>query len=149
LTTEGRIASTADSVPSAMAMSADDAGRVGGVAAKPAVPPRVQSRINLQTGDLKKGWKHVLDRHFGSSKNASQFTITEEELRQLLQSRDVVGTPISRVVESAEGLRYVREVTLPKPVGLDKFSGFKPTSTMSVLTDAAGNLVTATPGVIK
>ena len=33
-------------------------------------------------------------------------------------------------------------------IGIDKFSG-QPTSIMTVLTDKFGNLVTATPGVIK
>lgn len=42
--------------------------------------------------------------------------------------------------------RYVREVTLDFNIGIDKFSG---SPTMTVLTDKHGNLVTATPGVIK
>jgi len=40
----------------------------------------------------------------------------------------------------------VREVTLDFNIGIDKFSG---SPTMTVLTDKHGNLVTATPGVIK
>ena len=34
-------------------------------------------------------------------------------------------------------------------IGLDKFNDFKPTKIMSVLTDKFGNLITATPGIIK
>ncbi len=51
-------------------------------------------------------------------------------------------------IESTDGIRYVREINLDKTIGIDKFSG-QPTSIMTVLTDKFGNLVTATPGVIK
>ena len=109
------------------------------------VPGRVQSRINL----MNKGWEHVLDRHFNPSKNASQFTISPNDLRSLLQSKDVVGTKVTRILNSNDGARFVREVRLKQNIGLDKFNDMKPTSTMSVLTDKFGNLVTATPGVIR
>lgn len=44
----------------------------------------------------------------------------------------------------------MREVTSDSNIGIgiDKFSG-SPTNIMTVLTDKHGNLVTATPGVIK
>jgi len=108
------------------------------------MPPIVQSRINVSND----GWKHVLDRHF-SNKNASQFTIKQSELRSLLTSKSIVNSPVIRSMDSADGVRYVREVTLGNPIGLDKFNNFKPTSTMTILTDKHGNLVTATPGRIK
>jgi hypothetical protein len=117
----------------------------------PKVPGRVQSRINLRNGSVSEGagWNHLVDRHYNPSKKASQFTISQEELRALLQSRQVVDTPVTRTLASADGVRYVREVKLAKSVGLDKFSGMQPTSVMTVLTDGFGNLVTATPGFIK
>lgn len=108
------------------------------------MPPIVQSRINISND----GWEHVVKRHF-SNKNASQFTIFQDELRSLLSSKDIVKTPVTRSLASDDGVRYVREVTLDKSIGLDKFNDFKPTSTMAILTDKRGNLVTATPGVIK
>ncbi|MBU1282116.1 MAG: adhesin [Gammaproteobacteria bacterium] len=95
------------------------------------------------------GWNHLVDRHYNPRKNASQFTIPQEELRVLLQSRQVVETPVTRTLASADGIRYVREVKLARDVGMDKFSGMQPTSVMTVLTDGFGNLVTATPGVIR
>jgi RHS repeat-associated protein len=109
------------------------------------VPGRVQSRINLQGGDSKQGWEHVVKEHFTGKPGKSQFGVTEEELRDILQSKKVVETTVSRVLPSAQGPRYVREVTLDYSVGVDKYTG-QPTSTMSVLTDRFGNLVTATPG---
>jgi hypothetical protein len=123
------------------------------------MPPLVQSRVNLRNGSAAEGagFNHVLDRHFNPSKNASQFSITPDELKGVLQSKEVVNTPVSRVLYSdiklADGTiekqaRYVREVTLDSNIGIDKFSG-SPTNIMTVLTDKYGNLVTTTPGVIK
>ena len=108
------------------------------------VPGRVVSRINLESG----GWLHVLQRHFNSSVNASQFTMSQQELRVLLQSPQVVGSPITRTINSVDGIRYERVVNLGRAIGIDKFSGAA-TSTMTVLTDRFGNLVTATPGRIR
>ncbi|WP_082139277.1 adhesin [Rossellomorea marisflavi] len=108
------------------------------------MPPIVQSRINISND----GWGHVIDRHF-SNKNASQFTISQDELRSLLTSKDIVKSPVIRSPNSADGVRYVREVTLNKSIGLERFNNFKPTSTKTILTDKHGNLVTVTPGEIK
>ena len=105
--------------------------------------PIVQSRINIQ----KTGWDHAVDRHF-SDKNASQFTISQSELKTILQSNEVSKVPISRVIDSADGLRYERVITFDKHIGVDKFSK-SPTNTMTILTDAKGNLITTTPGRIK
>ena len=112
------------------------------------VPGRVQSRVNLMTGDKSSGWEHVVNRHFNSEVNASQFTIGQNELRTLLQSKEVVSAPVTRILQSEQGVRYVREVNLSQTIGIDKFSG-QPTAIMTVLTDKFGNLITATPGVIK
>jgi filamentous hemagglutinin len=109
--------------------------------------PIVQSRINVQNGNSKQGWEHVVQRHF-SDKNASQFTISQSEVKTILQSNDVSKVPISRKIESADGPRYERVITLDKSIGIDKFSG-KPTNTMTILTDGKGNLITTTPGRIK
>ncbi|CAH8713354.1 phage late control D family protein [Paenibacillus thiaminolyticus] len=133
--------------------SGEGTGKIEGM------PPIVQSRVNLRNGSAEEGagFNHVLDRHFNPSKNASQFSITPDELKGVLQSKEVVNTPVSRVLYSdiklANGTiekqaRYVREVTLDCNIGIDKFSG-SPTNIMTVLTDKYGNLVTATPGVIK
>lgn len=55
------------------------------------VPGRVQSRVNLQNGSAKEGigFEHVVDRHFNPSKNASQFTVSQGELRTILQSPEL------------------------------------------------------------
>jgi hypothetical protein len=107
------------------------------------VPGRVQSRINIKND----GIQHVIDRHLSGAHNASQFNMTEAELRSLLNSKKVVQTPVTRTLKSGEEIRYVREVDTGRIIGVDKFSG--PTTIMTVLTDEFGNLVTATPGLIK
>ncbi|MDT3423288.1 filamentous hemagglutinin [Pseudomonas protegens] len=115
------------------------------------VPGRVQSRVNLRNGSQAEGagWNHLTNEHYSLTKNKSQFTVPQEELRQILQSKEVVSTPITKILPSADGPRYVREVDLGRSIGTDKFNNFSPTSKMSVLTDGAGNLVSAFPGVIK
>ena len=108
------------------------------------VPGSVQSRINISNS----GWSHILKEHF-SGKNKSQFTITKDKLKSLLQSKDIIKTPVTRTLDSADGTRYVREIDVGYNIGTDKFNNFQPTSTMTVLTDKYGNLITATPGVIN
>ena len=113
--------------------------------------PIVQSRINVQNGDNKAGWEHVVKRHFSGKENASQFTLSQSEVKTILQSKEVAKIPISNTQISknkATGQNetlYERVVTLDKNIGIDKFSG-KPTNTMTILTDKKGNLITATPG---
>ena len=66
-----------------------------------------------------------------------------------MQSKEVVNTPITRMIESKQGVRYVREVDTGRPIGTDKFNDGKSTSIMTVMTDKFGNLVTAFPGVLE
>lgn len=61
----------------------------------------------------------------------------------------MVSTPVTRILPSADGPRYVREVDLGRNIGTDKFNNFSNTTKMTVLTDRAGNLVSAFPGVLK
>lgn len=108
-------------------------------------PGRAQSRINI-TND---GMDHIGDRHLDPNVNASQFTISESDVRKLLQDPNTVSTPITRELSSADGIRYVREVDVGRPIGTDKFNNSQPTSVMTVLTDKFGNLVSAFPGKLK
>ena len=109
------------------------------------VPGRVQSRINV-TSD---GMAHIGDRHLDSTVNASQFTISEGELTTLLQDPKTVSAPVTRALPTDGGLNYVREVDTGRVIGTDKFNNYQPTSTMTVITDKYGNLVTAFPGKWK
>jgi len=110
-----------------------------------AVPGRVQSRINLSN----EGMDHLEARHLSGKDNASQFTISSDEVRSLLQSKTVVNTPVTKIISSGEESAYVREVNVGRTIGTDKFNSFKPTSTMTVITDKFGDLQSAFPGVLK
>jgi filamentous hemagglutinin len=114
------------------------------VAAKAAatVPGRVLSRINISNA----GWAHVLESHFLGS--GSRFSIGEGELRSLLGSRQVVGSPVVRTLESADGTRFLRQVDIRRTIGVDRFTGTD-TSILSILSDKFGNLVTTFPGVLQ
>ncbi|VVD73760.1 tRNA nuclease CdiA-2 [Pandoraea morbifera] len=130
--------------------SGSDAGGRGGAyrsinSTNNSIPGRVQSRINM-TND---GLEHVAERHFDTTVNASQFTISESDLTNILQRRETVSTPVSRVVESSDGLRYIREINVGRVIGVDKFNNFEPTSIVTVMTDEYGNLVSAFPGTMK
>lgn len=120
--------------------------RLGGVTKGLAgIPGRVQSRINVSN----ESWAHVLKRHFSGKPNASQFSVSQSELKSLLQSKQVVGSPVTRTVESADGLRYLREVDMGRAIGVDAMNGNAATSVMTTMSDKYGNLITAFPGVLK
>ena len=116
--------------------------------------PVVQSRINLQNGNNKVGWQHVLNRHF-SGGTASQFSISPDELRLLLQDKSVVSVPITKTRASirrtdvATQTIYERVVQVNKNIGFDKFNNNKATNIMTIQTDKYGNLITVTPGRIQ
>ncbi|PMS13985.1 adhesin [Trinickia caryophylli] len=95
------------------------------------------------------GLDHIGDRHLDSTVNASQFTISESDLTNLLQNPNTVSTPVTRTIQSGNSINYVREVDAGHVVGTDKFNNYQPTSAMTVITDKYGNLVTAFPGKLK
>ncbi|WP_216639286.1 hypothetical protein, partial [Achromobacter ruhlandii] len=114
------------------------------------VPGVVRSRINLWKGDSNQnGWNHVVREHFSGKLGKSQFTISQSELRAVLQSTQVVSSPIVRIVVHDKGHRYFREVDLERPIGRDRFNNNDPTSFITVLTNKRGDLITVTPGKMK
>jgi filamentous hemagglutinin len=96
------------------------------------------------------GWNHVVAGHFNPAKGGkSQFSVSQSELRDILQSKEVVGSPVVRILESARGPRYVREVTLGgRNIGIDVTTKSS-TSTFTIMSDKYGNLITTFPGKIK
>jgi len=114
----------------------------------PDVPGRVQSRINLQTGTNKFGMKHIVREHLSGKTNKSQFNMTEDELRILLQSHRVVGSPVVKTVQSAtHGTLYVRQVDVGRTVGTNYLKNNRSTSVLTTQSDKYGNIVTAFPGL--
>jgi RHS repeat-associated protein len=115
------------------------------------IPGRVRSRVNLancvtrkESGRCSEGWEHVIDAHINGPASKSQFSVSETELRVLLQSSKVVGSLPKDI-----GGRYLRIVNLGKIIGNDVKSGGNGTKYMSIITDKFGNLLTATPGKIQ
>ena len=86
----------------------DEAFALTGQELSPRVRGRVATRINLAENRTRftplrdsghpsaAGWKHVVDGHFDrpASRSRSVFTITQSELRMILQSDQVVGAPV-------------------------------------------------------
>ncbi|EOL8944634.1 hypothetical protein ACM91X_001743 [Cronobacter dublinensis] len=62
--------------------------------------PIVQSRINVQHGNAREGWEHVVKLHFSGKENASQFILSQTDMKSILQSSDVAKIPISNTHKS-------------------------------------------------
>lgn len=108
----------------------------------------VQSRVNLAENPTRfspsknAGMKHVRDRHYNPSKNAGQFTIPESDLKNILQSKQVVNTTVKQL----ESGGFERVIDIGKNVGTVKPSlGGQPTTWIKVITDKAGNIITTYP----
>lgn len=115
-----------------------------------------QSRINLAKGrtrftplrangnPVSAGWEHVTQRHFGTN-SQSQFTISQDQLRGILQKPEIVRSRISPI-DSGVSLQYVRTVNTNTNVGVTRVSdGANPTTWVKIYTDRAGNLITTFP----
>ncbi|WP_185403595.1 hypothetical protein [Listeria cossartiae] len=108
----------------------------------------VQSRVNLAENPTRfspsknAGMKHVRNRHYNPSKNAGQFTIPESDLKNILQSKQVVKTPVKQI-ESGD---FERVIDIGKNMGTVKPSlGGQTTTWIKVITDKAGNIITTYP----
>ena len=106
------------------------------------IPGRVQSRINVSND----GFSHTQLRHFDGRPSKSQFSIGQDELRDILGDKNVIGAP----VEALPSGQFVRQVDVGRTIGnLPINSGGAPTSIISIVTDEAGNLVSSFPGPLK
>ncbi|GEM49980.1 polymorphic toxin-type HINT domain-containing protein [Deinococcus cellulosilyticus] len=117
-----------------------------------------QSRINLAKGPtrftpirnsgnpISAGWDHVVSGHFNRpvSNSRSVFTITEDELKAVLTSKQVVQSPIT--ADATVAGQFIREVDVGFNIGLTTLKdGGVATSRMRIFTDSKGNLITAFP----
>ncbi|WP_234404385.1 hypothetical protein [Listeria grayi] len=111
----------------------------------------VQSRINVANGPTRfsssgnAGFNHVLDRHFNPNRNAGQFTISQDKLKNILSSKNTVSIPVKEI----PGNQFERIVDIGETAGTIKPSipdvGGTPTNYIRVITDKAGNLITTYP----
>jgi len=108
----------------------------------------VQSRINFAekptrfTRSKNAGMEHIRKRHYNPEKNAGQFTISEGELKGILQTKSVIKVPVKKI----PGGDYERIVNVKKVVGKVKPSlGRQKTTWLEIITDRAGNIVSTYP----
>lgn len=111
----------------------------------------VQSRINIANGPTRfsssenAGFNHILDRHFNPNRNAGQFTISQDKLKDILSSKNTVNIPVKEI----PGNQFERIVDIGETAGIIKPSipdvGGTPTNYIRVITDKAGNLITTYP----
>ncbi|WP_240476736.1 hypothetical protein [Pectobacterium brasiliense] len=95
----------------------------------------VQSRVNLRVGDgsTGSGLEYAWKKHGGEwGANKSHFTVTQDELKTILQSDTVVKTSVQ--YSSSTG-NYIRTVDMGKNIGVDSMNNGVPTSIMTVITD--------------
>ena len=105
-----------------------------------------QSRVNVRNGDgsTGSGLEYAWKKHGGEwGANKSHFTITKDELKVVLQSDNVVKTPVQYSPSTGN---YIRTVDMGKNIGVDAMNNSTPTSIMTVITDKKGNLVNTFPG---
>jgi len=112
----------------------------------------VQNRINIANGPTRfstsknAGWEHVVDRHFTPGKNAGQFTISQDEVKNILGRKDTIQSPATVLETSGQ---YSRMVNTGQVVGTVKPSipgvGGTETTWIQVITDKSGSLVTTYP----
>ncbi|WP_460645275.1 hypothetical protein [Lacrimispora brassicae] len=110
------------------------------------------TRINVANGPTRfspsnnAGLEHVKGRHFSPGKNAGQFSITVDELKDILGRKDVINTVGTISQESGQ---YVRVVDVGQNIGTVKPSipevGGQSTSWIAIYTDVKGNLITIYP----
>ena len=116
------------------------------------VPGRVQTRINVASGPTRfspsssAGFdRHVVPGHFDRAlgNNRSVFTVSQNELKSILQRPDVVSSP---AVGIDSGRQFVRTVDVGQTIGNTSLNhGGRATSWIQIYTDRAGNLISAFP----
>jgi hypothetical protein len=86
------------------------------------------------------GLDHVLERHTGDVAGKSTFSDENEVASLIRQAESVPPVP------QAFGSNFQRVVDAGKIIGVDRLTGL-PTSIYTVITAAAGKLITAFPGL--
>jgi hypothetical protein len=129
------------------------------------IPQRVLTRINLANGPTRftpvrasgepvsAGFEHVLQGHFGraAGNNRSVFSVSPDQLRNVLQSGHVISAPVT-TVPMHSGTAYVRTVDVTavlapgQSLGVSSLNrGGGLTNVLRVFTDEGGNLISAFP----
>ena len=118
-------------------------------------PDTAQSRVNVAHKTMdnghERGFDYAMSKHGANAAipDKSQYTISDDEVRQLLQSEQVVKAPVSNpsIDEKIYEDRFVRQVDTGRIVGIFRNENNPtPTSMITVITDRQGNLINTFPG---
>ena len=118
-------------------------------------PGTAQSRVNVAHKTMdnghERGFDYAMSKHGANAAipGKSQYTISDDEVRQLLQSEQVVKAPVSNpsIDEKIYEDRFVRQVDTGRIIGVDRNEkNPTPTSMITVITDRQGNLINTFPG---
>lgn len=106
--------------------------------AKPTVAQVAASKINI----TEKGLQHVLERHVaeGALSAGKSLFNTGENISNLIKAAESVAP-----VRQSFGKNFERIIDAGRAIGIDRVTG-KLTSIYTVITNAAGDLITAFPG---
>lgn len=100
--------------------------------------------MRLSGQPVSAGWKHVVEGHFNRplGNSRSIFTITENQVKDILQSKVVLNSPILPLT----GGQFQRTVDTGQIIGNAALKqGGGVTSWINVITDYKGNLITTYP----
>lgn len=115
------------------------------------MPGRVQSSIRVANGPTRyspsnqAGFRHVAQQHFDRplGNNRSIFSVSQDELKSILQRPDIARTP---AIGIDEGRQFVRIADTGQIIGNTSLNfGGVETSWIKIFVDRAGNLITAYP----
>ena len=124
------------------------------------VPGTAQGRVNVahKTPDpsnpsKERGFDYAMGKHGqnATNPNKSQFTISDNEVKKLLQNSSVVRSPVYNIKQNNNGVivyetdKFVRQVNVGTDIGI--LNG-KPTQVITIITDRKGNLVNTFPGTL-
>ncbi|MFV0446819.1 MAG: hypothetical protein ACK5Q5_24875, partial [Planctomycetaceae bacterium] len=112
---------------------------------KPANGPTRFTPMRENGNSVSAGMEHVKSRHFGGSNTQSQFSITSDELKVVLQSDVVTHSPLRQIGTGRQAM-WARDVQVGRTIGITRVAdGGNPTSVIRVFVDEAGNLITTFP----
>ncbi|APC10554.1 MULTISPECIES: hypothetical protein [Providencia] len=123
--------------------------------ATPENPGITQSRVNVENvtydNGKTRGFDYAMGKHDidASVPNKSRFTVTNNEVKELLQRPDVVNKPVYNPIQiggKVETDKFVRQVDIGKSIGVDQRG--KSTSVITIITDRKGNLINTFPGAL-
>ncbi|MER3328691.1 MAG: hypothetical protein RIF34_03865, partial [Candidatus Kapaibacterium sp.] len=107
----------------------------------------------LDNGNIR-GFDYAMTKHGANStygSNKSKFSISNEEVKSLLQDKRVVKSHVYNPINPATGLsdpnKFVRQVDVGRRIGTTNVGGvLQSTSKITVITNRKGNLINVFPG---